>query len=89
MRRFFFAICLVVAGANVAAAGPPADADSAYQRGDYAKAAQLFRPLAEQGDTKAQFSLGWMYFTGQIVPQDVREAMRWYRKAAEQGLAKA
>ena len=30
-----------------------------------------------------------MYFTGQIAPLDAREGMRWYRKAAEQGLSDA
>ncbi len=30
-----------------------------------------------------------MYGNGQGVPQDDAEAARWYRKAAEQGLAKA
>jgi TPR repeat protein len=30
-----------------------------------------------------------MYATGQGVPQDHVEAVKWYRKAAEQGYAKA
>ena len=37
----------------------------------------------------AQFSLGVMYRTGEGVPQDYATAMRWYTKAAEQGLAEA
>ena len=85
MRRFFFAVFLVVACATVAAAGPAEDADSAYQRGDYALAARLFRPFAEQGHAKAQSNLGVMYSKGQGVPQDYAEARKWFRKAAEQG----
>jgi TPR repeat protein len=43
------------------------------------------RKAAEQGDTGAQFNLGWMYRKGKGVPQDDSEAVNWYRKAAEQG----
>jgi TPR repeat protein len=41
--------------------------------------------LAEQGDASAQFKLGEMYDNGQGVPQDDKQAMHWYRKAADQG----
>src|SRR5258708_34225129 len=37
----------------------------------------------------AQSDLGFRYFKGQGVPQDYAEAVRWYRKAAEKGDAKA
>ncbi len=61
----------------------------AGQRGDYALALREFRPLATEGDAKAQFYLGYMYGKGQGVAQDYGEAANWYRKAAEQGFAKA
>src|SRR5262249_174687 len=35
----------------------------------------------------AQHNLGVMYAKGHGVPQDYAEARRWYRRAAEQGLA--
>ena len=44
---------------------------------------------AEHGDSVAQNSLGFRYDTGQGVPQDYAEAVRWYRLAAEQGQAEA
>jgi TPR repeat protein len=47
----------VVAGA---AAGTLDDGVAAYQRGDYAKAMRLLRPLADQGNPDAQFNLGMM-----------------------------
>ena len=47
------------------------------------------RKLAEQGVASAQCNLGYMYNHGQGVPQDYKEAARWYRKAAEQGYAEA
>src|ERR1035438_5254339 len=37
----------------------------------------------------AQVHLGLMYYQGQGVPQDYKEAMRWYRLAADQGDADA
>ena len=45
------------------------------------------RALAEQGDALAQFNLGRMYATGEGVPQDDAAAVRWYRLAADQGIA--
>ena len=60
---------------------------AAYDAGDYATALENWRPLAEQGDAIAQSSLGFMYDSGQGVPQDDAEAVRWYRLAAEQGHA--
>ena len=89
MRRFLFAVFLVVACATVAAAGSIEEAEFVYDRGDYTQAARLFRPLAEQGIAAAQFNLGVMYARGQGVPQDYQAALKWYRKAAEQGDASA
>jgi hypothetical protein len=41
--------------------------------------------LADQGDAKAQRSLGLMYDDGEGVAQDHKEAVKWYRLAAAQG----
>ena len=41
------------------------------------------------GDADAQYNLGWMYQNGNGVPQSDSEAVKWYRKAAEQGHADA
>jgi TPR repeat protein len=46
-------------------------------------------PLAEQGDADAQYNLGMSYRDGQGVLQDYKAAVRWFRLAAEQGLAAA
>ena len=47
------------------------------------------RGFAEAGHAEYQFHLGCMYTTGQGVPQDDAEAVRWFRLAAEQGRADA
>ena len=43
------------------------------------------RKKAERGHDRAQYKLGVMYATGEGVPEDHREAVKWFRKAAEQG----
>ncbi|MCX6631984.1 MAG: tetratricopeptide repeat protein, partial [Candidatus Solibacter sp.] len=44
---------------------------------------------AEKGDAAAQDGLGHIYSQGQGVPQDFTKAVRWWRKAADQGHADA
>jgi uncharacterized protein len=79
------ALFLALSFAGSVAAGPFEDAAAAYQKGDFATALGLIRPLAEQGGVGAQAQLGLMYDMGRGVPQDYATAMSWYRKAAEQG----
>jgi Sel1 repeat len=55
----------------------------AYGRGDYAAALRELRPLAEQGDSGAQFYLGLLYENGDGVPRDFVKARQWYEKAAD------
>ena len=65
------------------------DGLDAYDRGDFNTAYKLFLPLAEQGNADAQFNLGFMYQKGHGVPQDHKEAVKWYRLAVEQGFPTA
>jgi TPR repeat protein len=41
------------------------------------------RVQAEAGDAEAQAILGLAYDTGQAVPEDDAEAMRWYRTSED------
>lgn len=61
------------------------EAAAAYQREDYAKALQIWRPLADEGFPTAQVNLGLMYENGRGVQQDYAEAAQWFRKAADRG----
>jgi TPR repeat protein len=62
----------------------------AHAMGDYDRALELLLPLAEtSGHPYAQHYLGVMYEQGQGVARDYREAARWFRAAAEQGVASA
>jgi len=46
---------------------------------------QDLKQKAERGDAKAQVELGDYYHFGTGMPEDLQEAVKWYRKAAEQG----
>src|SRR6476661_3044249 len=80
---------LLLAGGDIAFADTAADANAAYQRGDYATAIELFRSLAEQGDTAAQYAIGNMYDKGEGVLRDKNEANKWWYRAALHGSADA
>ncbi len=66
-----------------------ADGKAAYDKGDYATALKEWKPLAEQGNAKAQNNLGNMYYNGEGVTQDYKSAIKWYKQAAEQGDAES
>jgi len=77
------------------AAGPGAaqtyrDAARLYDGGEVARAAEIFRELARNGNVSAQVSLAGMYANGDLSDsRDFTKAARWYRKAAEAGNATA
>ena len=58
----------------------------AYLEKDYERALEILKPLAEQGNSQAQITMGLMYDYGHGVPKDAAESIRWYRMAAEQGV---
>jgi len=43
------------------------------------------RARAEKGDAGAQYKIGTMYYSGDGVPQDRIEAVKWFRMVAEHG----
>jgi TPR repeat protein len=74
-------------GPRLGPIGEYEDGKAAYKAGDYVRARQIWTPLAMQGNSRAQHSLGQMYERAQGVDRDLEEALRWYRRAAEQGHA--
>ena len=60
-----------------------------YNRGDYLPAIRLFRPLAEQGNPKAQTQIGTMYRKGEGTTVSLARAFMWFSVAAKRGDAKA
>jgi hypothetical protein len=74
-------------GRVIGLAGAPSfeAADAHYRDGEYAKALDLVRPLADAGDARAQTLFGVLYYRGRGVTQDYDEALKWFRRAADQG----
>ncbi|MDZ4262541.1 MAG: tetratricopeptide repeat protein [Pseudomonadota bacterium] len=63
------------------------DGKTAYEVKDYSKAAAIFTPLAQEGDTSAQSYLGYMAEYGLGRNVNKVEAFQWYEKSANQGNA--
>lgn len=82
----FTALLLI---ATPAAADPLADAVRAIEAGRHNQGAQMLMPLANGGNSLAQFRLGMLYYHGQGVPEDEAQAIHWWRKAAAQGYTEA
>lgn len=61
----------------------------AFLAGDYAAAMSVWLPLAEAGDSHAQFNVGLLHDEGLGTPQSPDEARKWWGVAAAQGLAAA
>lgn len=57
---------------------------AAYNEKRYDDAAQLRHDI-DLNNVTVQFDLGWMYANGSGLSKDDKEAVRWYRKAAENG----
>jgi len=92
MRKEFAAttvVLLLTLGAPSSVWAGYSEGHAAYKRGDYTAALREWRPLAEQGHARAQYSLGFLYDKSRGVMKDYAEAVRWYRKAAGQGYARA
>jgi len=60
------------------------DGMAAYERADYSTAVSILRPLAHRGVADAQTQLGRMYLREHGFALDDTEALRWFRRAAEQ-----
>lgn len=73
---------------GVALADVEAGRDAA-NRGDYSKAIAEWKPLAQAGDSEAQYLMGRLYANGDGVSRNYKEAFRWFEKAGRQGHKKA
>jgi uncharacterized protein len=61
--------------------------NKAIKSAKFGKVVELLTPLAELGDSEAQFLLGYLYFIGADV--SYLESISWLIKSADQGNAKA
>ncbi|MEO5913154.1 MAG: tetratricopeptide repeat protein [Luteolibacter sp.] len=62
--------------------GPAKEAMKAFQDGRHAKAVELAKPLADQGNAEALYLMGFAHETGRGVEASKEKALEYYRKAA-------
>jgi TPR repeat protein len=78
--------CLLLLFSTSIHAATYEEGKQAYLSQDYAKALEILKPLAENGNSQAQITLGLMYDYGHGVKKDPAESIKWYLMAAEQGV---
>ena len=81
MCRAFW-VCVLLAAATPSAAQSVKAGIEAWQRGDYARALEIWRPLAEAGDPDAAFNLAQAYRLGRGIAVDLALAKSWLERAA-------
>ena len=89
MKRIILTLCLIISIAcgsfSVCWSDDFQKGMEAYKKGDFANAINEWILLGEDGDEKAQYFLGLIYYKGKGVPQDYKKALKWYTLSAEQG----
>jgi hypothetical protein len=80
---------LLLAAVPVIRADELADGIAAVRKKDYYNAVRLLMPLAQANNAEAQLQLGDLYYHGHGVKESDEEALRWYERAARQGLSQA
>ena len=96
MKRTLWLAAAALVFAHAAPAAPTTDPQTVYrqavqagQKGDYRRAFRLLKPLADRGDAVAQNNIAVLYRDGLGVTADNTQALKWYSKAAAQGIAEA
>lgn len=90
IKGIIMALSLAVTSSVAMADGKTFDDGAvAFIKGDEQTAFKIWKPLAEKGNTEAQYHLGYMFQTGTGVPADKSKALYWYQMAAKNGNGKA
>ena len=61
-----------------------ADAENYFTQQDFSRAFSEFLPLANNGDFRSQYYVGYLYLNGLGVSQDTREAVRYLKESSSQ-----
>ena len=77
-------VCLIFIAVLISACTEN-DPEQAFRKGDYERSFELWKPLAETGDSNAIYYLGLHYYLGLGVKKDHNSARTWYEKAAVKG----
>lgn len=82
MKRILF-LLLFLLSSHTSDAKSFSQAHTAFQRGDYAIALDMFRHLAEQGDGRAPLYLARLYEMNSVtIPRNWKKVFEWYHEAA-------
>ena len=84
ISRIFLSLLFLLSSSAFAASYE--EGKQAYLNKDYETALKILKPLAEDGDSQAQITMGLMYDYGHGVDKNPAESIKWYRMAAEQGV---
>jgi len=87
MLKYVFAVLVCITGLSATAqyAQENEAGLAAAMAGDMQGAWNIWKPLADAGDARAQSNIGVMYDQGQVVVEDDAEAVRWFVLSAEGG----
>ena len=83
LRQKYIALlcCLTLCLGSGVRAEDLAEADEAFDRGEFVTALELYEALANQQDPTATYRLGLMYEQGLGTDADPTAAASWYQKA--------
>ena len=70
---------------TVSACSTEVDPLEAFNSGDYETSFELWKHMAEKGDSTAQNYLGIHYYLGLGVERDIKQSFDWYEKSAKAG----
>lgn len=62
-----------------------AEGMAAFEARDYTVAFQILKPIADRGEAEPQCMIANMYHLGLGMEINMLEAIKWYRRSAEQG----
>src|SRR4051812_25767541 len=85
IHKHLIASALLALGASAGLAQSVRTGIEAWQHADYARAVEIWRPLAERGDADAAFNLGQAYRLGRGVTLNLAAAKTWFQRAAAKG----
>lgn len=93
VKRFFFLYLILIPQlgliSEAAIADRLDDGISAIDKQDFKAAYRIFKQLAEQGNSEAQYNLAILYRQGKGVPRNNKLAFKWFLAAAQQELVAA
>ena len=81
IRTIAAVLALIASGS--ARANDLSTANTAFDHADYAKAFDLYQPLARAGDPSAQSAMGALYYFGNGVQKNLARAYMWFSVAAQ------